>query len=77
MQAYKLLCQRFPAQERPQLVLAGHGSIDDPDKEPILAQLLHIKASPEFAEIANDIKAVVLPAKDQLLNGSFFHLLRI
>ena len=69
MNAYRELCERFDDNNRPQLVLAGHGSIDDPDKEFVLAEIHRLKLSPEFAHLSNDIKAVVLPAKDQILNG--------
>ena len=70
MKAYRILCERFPPEQRPQLVLAGHGSVDDPDKEMVLDMLHKLKRSPEFAALADDIKTIVLPAKDQILNGS-------
>lgn len=73
LEAYRRLCDRLAANghpTRPQLVLTGHGSIDDPDTGPMLAQVIQTRGSAAFAHLKDDIKAVVLPAKDQILNGS-------
>jgi len=72
MEAYRRLWDRLAAvghSPRPQLVLTGHGSIDDPDTGPILAQVIQTRGSASFAHLKDDIKAVVLPAKDQILNA--------
>lgn len=52
----------------PQLVIAGNGSIDDPDREPIFNKVMEIVNSKQFSWLKNDIKVVRLPHLDQLLN---------
>jgi glycosyltransferase involved in cell wall biosynthesis len=71
LEAYRLVCSRLAKRHLPpQLVLAGHGSIDDPEAEVLLADTLRIIRSDPYREIARDIKAIILPAIDQLLNGT-------
>jgi glycosyltransferase involved in cell wall biosynthesis len=70
LEAYRLLCDRLKSRHLPpQLVLTGHGSIDDPEAESVLADTLRIIRSEPYRGIAGDIKATILPAKDQLLNA--------
>ncbi|CAO3650617.1 unnamed protein product [Mucor hiemalis] len=72
LEAYRILREKmdgeFEDSETPQLVICGHGSIDDPDGTIIFEQTQGIIDSPEYATIASDIIAVRLPASDQLLN---------
>ncbi|KAJ1964178.1 hypothetical protein GGI12_001582 [Dipsacomyces acuminosporus] len=60
---------------QPQLVLCGHGSIDDPDGTVVYEQIIQLLAEPRYAVYAKDICVVRLPASDQLLcsilRGSF------
>ncbi|KND01218.1 uncharacterized protein SPPG_04309 [Spizellomyces punctatus DAOM BR117] len=74
LKAYKLLRQRLrdnnvPIEDTPQLVVAGHGSIDDPDGNVVFEQVLEILGQEEYAWIADDIIAARLPPSDQLLNA--------
>lgn len=72
LEAYRLLRQKMDGQfedyKTPQLVICGHGSIDDPDATLIFEQTLEIIQSKLFSFISSDIIAVRLPASDQLLN---------
>jgi len=72
LEAYRLLREKmdgeFEDARIPQLVICGHGSIDDPDGTVIFEQVQSIIESTKFSTIASDIIAVRLPASDQLLN---------
>lgn len=67
LNAYYKLCQRM-GKKRPQLVIAGNGSIDDPDGLPILNLIRHTVSQAKFANLRADIKIARLPHIDQLLN---------
>lgn len=54
--------------EKPQLVIAGHGSVDDPEGIPILQSIKYKLESSDFAECKNDIKVARLPSNDQVLS---------
>lgn len=73
IRAYKLLRERmdsqFPLHQIPQLVFAGHGSIDDPDGALIYEQILDMLELEEFEEIAHDVIPVRMMPSDQLLNA--------
>ncbi|KAI8979565.1 hypothetical protein BDF20DRAFT_913124 [Mycotypha africana] len=72
LEAYRLLRLKMDSEfsdaRIPQLVVCGHGSIDDPDGTVIFEQVMDMLESPKFATIASDVIAVRLPASDQLLN---------
>ncbi|MCL4366685.1 glycosyltransferase [Patescibacteria group bacterium] len=70
LESYLLLTQRLAKGhiERPQLVITGNGSVDDPDRAPVFEQTLAIINSPKYKHLKNDIKVVRLPHIDQLLN---------
>lgn len=53
----------------PQLVLAGHGAVDDPDGLPILESIKMMLTLDTYKEIAQDIKTARLPHNDQILNA--------
>ncbi|KAJ2698606.1 hypothetical protein FB645_005580 [Coemansia sp. IMI 203386] len=61
--------------QQPQLVLCGHGSIDDPDGTVVYEQIIQLLSQPEYCDYAKDICVARLPASDQLLcailRGSF------
>ncbi|EFH85977.1 glycosyltransferase [Ktedonobacter racemifer] len=52
----------------PQLVIAGNGSIDDPDGAPIYNLIWNILQTAPYAHFAHDIKVLRLPHRDQVLN---------
>ncbi|KAJ3148003.1 hypothetical protein HDU89_005077 [Geranomyces variabilis] len=64
----RLQAEKLPTAETPQLILAGHGSIDDPDGTLVFEQVLDILASPDFKDVKDDVICARLPPSDQLLN---------
>jgi len=52
----------------PQLVLAGHGAVDDPDAKPIYEQTLQSLEN-EYADIKDDVIVIRVPPSDQILNS--------
>ncbi|KAK1232277.1 hypothetical protein PQX77_004651 [Marasmius sp. AFHP31] len=54
--------------EIPQLLVCGHGAVDDPDASIIYDQTMQL-ISGKFAEYAKDIVVMRLPPSDQLLNA--------
>jgi len=73
LKAYRLLRNQmdseFPLSKVPQLVLAGHGSIDDPDGSLIFEEILKILEEEDFENIAHDIIPVRVGPSDQILNS--------
>ncbi|KAJ1726943.1 hypothetical protein LPJ61_004857 [Coemansia biformis] len=53
--------------QHPQLVLCGHGSVDDPDGTVIFEQVVDQLSQPKYSPYAKDICVARLPASDQLL----------
>ncbi|KAJ3039723.1 hypothetical protein HDV00_011955 [Rhizophlyctis rosea] len=72
VRAYAKLRSRLdpslPPSQVPQLIIAGHGSIDDPDGNLVFEQVLSLLEEQEFQSIASDVIAARLPPSDQLLN---------
>jgi glycosyltransferase involved in cell wall biosynthesis len=72
LEAYRLLREKMDGEFEdaliPQLVICGHGSIDDPDGTVIFEQIQDTLEASKFSTIASDIIAVRLPASDQLLD---------
>ncbi|KAI9714869.1 MAG: hypothetical protein M1820_000158 [Bogoriella megaspora] len=60
-------CQQLPRDQTPQLVIAGHGSIDDPDGTRVLDETLGMLRN-EYKDVADDVIALRLGPTDQLLN---------
>ncbi|TFK27390.1 trehalose phosphorylase [Coprinopsis marcescibilis] len=68
----KLLEKESPdlaADEHPQLLLCGHGAVDDPDASIIYDQTIQQILSEPYNEYASDIIVMRLPPSDQLLNA--------
>jgi alpha,alpha-trehalose phosphorylase (configuration-retaining) len=53
----------------PQLVIVGHGSIDDPDGMPLLHLTNHMLSLPLYRDMAHDVKVARVHHSDQLLNA--------
>lgn len=53
----------------PQLVLVGHGSVDDPDGMPLLHLTNHMLSLPLYRDLAHDVKVARIHHSDQLLNA--------
>ncbi|KAJ7063166.1 trehalose phosphorylase [Mycena amicta] len=56
-------------EEHPQLLICGHGAVDDPDASIIYDQVTQLIASEPYREFAHDIVVMRLPPSDQLLNA--------
>ncbi|MBI2022590.1 glycosyltransferase [Candidatus Daviesbacteria bacterium] len=69
IESYYLLRKKLKNGNLPQLVIVGHGSIDDPDGVPIYNLTMSLLRSDRYAPIAKDIKVARLPAIDQILNA--------
>ncbi|KAI9093076.1 hypothetical protein DFS34DRAFT_562566, partial [Phlyctochytrium arcticum] len=74
LRAYRGFRQRLrdegiPDDQTPQLIIAGHGSIDDPDGNVVFEEVLTILKEEKYAAIAEDIIPVRLPPSDQLLDA--------
>lgn len=69
LSAYRKLIEKYKGNmPRPQLVIAGNGSIDDPDGIPIFSMIAQMLESNEYLHIKPDIKVIRLPQYDQVLN---------
>lgn len=74
IESYRLLRQKLAdanvAPEKiPQLIIAGHGSIDDPDGRPLLTFTEDVLQLPLYEHLASDVKVARLEHIDQLLNA--------
>jgi glycosyltransferase involved in cell wall biosynthesis len=56
-------------EEHPQLLICGHGAVDDPDASIIYDQVMQIMASEPYKIYSKDIVVMRLPPSDQLLNA--------
>jgi alpha,alpha-trehalose phosphorylase (configuration-retaining) len=70
LDAYRQLRVMLTEQHQPipQLVIAGNGSVDDPDGEPIYNLIRRILQNEPYSSFADDIKVARLPHRDQVLN---------
>ncbi|MFH1061941.1 MAG: hypothetical protein V1747_03530 [Candidatus Omnitrophota bacterium] len=70
LKAYKIfrdkLNQNYPEQEIPQLIIAGHGAIDDPEGMPLYNEYL-LEAYLEYKDLFKDIKMARIGHNDQIL----------
>lgn len=55
--------------EMPQLLICGHGAVDDPDASIIYDQVINLIHSDDYKQYAKDIVVMRLPPSDQLLNA--------
>jgi glycosyltransferase involved in cell wall biosynthesis len=61
----KLLEGKLEPEETPQLLICGHGAVDDPDASIIYDQVMQLIAAPNAAPYSKDIIAMRLPPSDQ------------
>lgn len=70
--AYAILRREYlnevPTENTPQLVIAGHGAIDDPDAQPIYDQTMSFIKN-LYPELENDIIVMRVGPTDQTLNA--------
>jgi glycosyltransferase involved in cell wall biosynthesis len=65
----KQLDHTLPSDRLPQLVLGGHGSVDDPDGSIVFRQLMDQLADHRFDSIRADVCIARLPPEDRILNA--------
>src|SRR5947207_11121831 len=65
VKARLILDYKIPGSKHPQLVIVGHGAVDDPDATIIFDQIMDMLETDEVAAFAADIVVVRLPACDQ------------
>src|SRR5260370_15249070 len=67
LDAYRKVRRMLEEQQRviPQLIIAGNGSIDDPDGVPIYNGIKEILRSENYASCADDVKVMRLPSSAQ------------
>jgi glycosyltransferase involved in cell wall biosynthesis len=70
LDAFKQLRDMLEANGKvaPQLVIAGNGSIDDPDGVPVYNLVKRLLEMEPYASFASDVKVMRLPHRDQVLN---------
>ncbi|GCE30561.1 hypothetical protein KDA_60450 [Dictyobacter alpinus] len=70
LDAYRQLRSKLEAEQKtvPQLVIAGNGSIDDPDGVPVYSLIKRTLQTEPYVHFADDIKVARLPHRDQILN---------
>ena len=65
----KLLATKAAGEQPPQLLICGHGAVDDPDASIIYDQVIQLIHSDKYKEYADDIVVMRIPPSDQLLNA--------
>lgn len=73
IESYRKLCARVikdtPEKLPPQLLLCGHGAIDDPDASIVFAETMELLAQPRYSAIAKDVVVMRIGPSDQMLNA--------
>ncbi|KAG0134983.1 trehalose synthase [Tuber indicum] len=73
IESYRKLCDRIigdaPDRLPPQLLICGHGAIDDPDAEMVFARTTELLKQPTYAAIAKDVVVARIGPSDQMLNA--------
>ncbi|KIY68640.1 glycosyltransferase family 4 protein [Cylindrobasidium torrendii FP15055 ss-10] len=68
----RLLREKAPQlkeEEHPQMLICGHGAVDDPDASIIYDQVIQLINSDAYREYAKDFVIMRIPPSDQLLNA--------
>jgi len=65
----EMLKEKVPVSSTPQLLICGHGAVDDPDASIIYDQVMNLINSDKYKQYAHDIIVMRLPPSDQLLNS--------
>ncbi|KAG9078413.1 hypothetical protein FS749_009557 [Ceratobasidium sp. UAMH 11750] len=65
----KRLDEILPANRTPQLLICGHGAIDDPDASIIFDETMALLELPQYAAYSNDIVVMRIGPSDQMLNA--------
>lgn len=70
VEAYRILCEKLDQKKKPhpQLVLLGHGSIDDPEGKPLYQETIKLIHTDRYKHLTKDIKVARIHSSDQILN---------
>lgn len=72
LESYRIFREEFNGEiEAPQLVIAGNGSVDDPDGIPVYQLVRQLLETSEYKAISDDIKVLRIGHVDQVLNMLF------
>lgn len=63
------LDEELPFKQTPQLLICGHGAIDDPDASIIYDETMQLLEKMEYAHYVNDIVVMRIGPSDQMLNA--------
>ncbi|KAG0641034.1 glycosyltransferase family 4 protein [Tuber brumale] len=73
VESYRKLCVRLktdaPERIPPQLLICGHGAIDDPDAEIVYSETIALLKQWRYVTIAKDVIVVRIGPSDQMLNA--------
>ncbi|KAG0641033.1 trehalose phosphorylase [Tuber brumale] len=73
IESYRKLCARLgtdvPERLPPQLLICGHGAIDDPDAEIVYNETIALLRQSRYVSIAKDVIVVRIGPSDQMLNA--------
>lgn len=61
----KHLASKAAGEQAPQLLICGHGAVDDPDASIIYDQVIQLIHSDKYKEYADDIVVMRIPPSDQ------------
>lgn len=67
--ARKMMDSALPFSAIPQLLICGHGAVDDPDASIVSDQVMNLLKREEYAQYAHDIVVMHLGPSDQMLNA--------
>ena len=62
---------KIAEEEMPQLLVCGHGAVDDPDASIIYDQVMNLIHSSDYKEYLKDIVVMRIPPSDQRACGVF------
>lgn len=65
----KRIDEELPFRRTPQLLICGHGAVDDPDASIIFDETMKLLEQEEYAHYANDIVVMRIGPSDQMLNA--------
>jgi len=68
LESYRKLNEKLK-EKLPQLVIIGHGAVDDPEGAPIYSETMQMLKMDTYSHLADDIKVARLPHSDQILNA--------
>ncbi|RPB05302.1 UDP-Glycosyltransferase/glycogen phosphorylase [Choiromyces venosus 120613-1] len=73
IESYRKLCARMVKEASdmlpPQLLICGHGAVDDPDASIVFVETMELLAQPKYSAIVKDVVVMRIGPSDQMLNA--------